>query len=131
MPTKAKVSNAKNTRVSPNAANSFMPNAAANFMAAKCTGRKPVATAPASPLVPPAPAPAPSPAPLASKQAQLIAPLRAPAGASIAQLTSATGRQAHSVRGTISGLLRKRMGLNVCSATDGSGTRTYRIIDAA
>lgn len=58
------------------------------------------------------------PAPVAtqsqgSKQSQLIALLRTPAGATIHQLTQLTGWQPHSVRGVISGALRKRLKLNV------------------
>ena len=64
----------------------------------------------------------------ASKQARLIALLGAAPGATIAQMMKLTGWQAHTVRGTISGVLRKRLGLNVaCSAVDG-GARLYRIV---
>jgi hypothetical protein len=72
-------------------------------------------------------------APLAaksSKQSQLIALLRAPAGTSIDQMTGTTGWQPHTVRGVISGVLRKRLGLNVaCSSPNDAGIRTYRIVD--
>ncbi|MCB1376788.1 MAG: DUF3489 domain-containing protein [Alphaproteobacteria bacterium] len=37
------------------------------------------------------------------------------------------GRQAHSVRGFLSGAVRKRKGLAVLSECDGEGTRRYRI----
>lgn len=45
-------------------------------------------------------------------------------------MTNATGWQAHSVRGVISGVLRKKLGLNVQSATV-DGTRRYRIVASA
>lgn len=61
-----------------------------------------------------------------SKQARLIALLQRPKGASIEELTTATGWQIHSVRGVLSGVLRKKLGLNVTSAKDGN-TRVYRI----
>jgi hypothetical protein len=61
-----------------------------------------------------------------SKQAQLIALLRRPSGASIDELISATGWQPHSVRGVLSGVVRKKLGLNVVSVRDGN-SRTYRI----
>ena len=48
-------------------------------------------------------------------------------GATIQQLIEATGWQAHSVRGFISGTLRKRLGLNILSKKDGQGIRRYRI----
>jgi hypothetical protein len=44
-----------------------------------------------------------------SKQAQLISLLRRPEGASIDELTQATGWQPHSVRGVVSGVLRKKL----------------------
>ena len=65
--------------------------------------------------------------PVGSKQSQLLAMLRSPTGATIEQMTGATGWQAHSVRGAISGVLRKRLGLNVvCSGS--AGSRSYRIV---
>lgn len=60
-----------------------------------------------------------------TKQAQLIAMLRSPAGGTIEQITDLTGWQAHSVRGTISGTLRKRLKLNV-TCTE----HVYRIAEA-
>ena len=76
-----------------------------------------------------------SAAPLATKstkQSQLIALLRTAAGTSIEQMTKVTGWQPHTVRGVISGVLRKRLALKVaCSSPDEAGIRTYRIVDAA
>jgi hypothetical protein len=65
-----------------------------------------------------------------SKQARLITLLRSADGASIAQMTNLTGWQPHTVRGTISGVLRKRLRLNVNCAADASGLRIYRIVAA-
>ena len=62
----------------------------------------------------------------ATKQARLIALIKQAPGASLADLTAATGWQAHSVRGAISGVLRKRLQLPVISETV-DGTRRYRI----
>jgi hypothetical protein len=59
------------------------------------------------------PALAAPPAPTGSKQSQLIAMLRSPSGGTIEQLTELTGWQPHTVRGTISGALRKRLKLDV------------------
>ena len=65
-----------------------------------------------------------------SKQARLIAMLRVEPGATIDQMMALTGWQAHTVRGAISGVLRKRLGLNVaCNAGVDGGTRTYRIVE--
>jgi hypothetical protein len=59
------------------------------------------------------PALAAPPTPTGSKQSQLIAMLRSPSGGTIDQLAALTGWQPHTVRGTISGALRKRLKLNV------------------
>jgi hypothetical protein len=53
--------------------------------------------------------------------------LRRKNGASIADLQKVTGWQAHSVRGFLSGTVKKRMGLGVESNLDSKGTRRYRI----
>ena len=44
-----------------------------------------------------------------------------------AQLVEATGWQKHTVRGAISGALKKKLGLNVVSAKADGGERIYRI----
>jgi hypothetical protein len=68
----------------------------------------------------------PQPAKTTSKLATIIAMLRRPGGATIADLTTATKWQAHSVRGAMSGAIKKKRGLPVTSEkTDGA--RTYRI----
>ena len=55
-----------------------------------------------------------------TKQAQLIAMLQRPEGATVAQVVEATGWQAHTVRGALAGALKKRLGLAVTSEkTDG------------
>ncbi len=67
----------------------------------------------------------------ASKQAQLIGLLRSPQGADLAQMMAATGWQAHSVRGAISGVLRKKLGLKVVCQSDAAGMRRYHILETA
>ena len=62
----------------------------------------------------------------ASKIDTVITMLRAKGGASIDQVIKATGWQAHSVRGAISGHLKKKLRLNVLSEKI-DGTRLYRI----
>ena len=58
-----------------------------------------------------------------TKQAQIIALLQRPQGASIGEIVAATGWQAHSVRGMISGALKKKLGLPITSEkVDGRGT---------
>lgn len=63
-----------------------------------------------------------------TKQAILIAQLRRKEGATIAELTEATGWQAHSVRGAISGALKKKLGLSVTSEKVDGRSRVYRIV---
>ncbi len=62
-----------------------------------------------------------------TKLGALIAALSRPEGATITELMAATGWQAHSVRGAISGNLKKKLKLEVVSEVlDGRG-RVYRI----
>jgi hypothetical protein len=61
-----------------------------------------------------------------SKQETLLTLLRRPNGASIAELAKATGWQDHSVRGAISGLIKKKLGHKVESSRK-DGVRRYRI----
>lgn len=62
-----------------------------------------------------------------TKQAELIALLQAPEGASIAEITASTGWQAHTVRGAISGQLKKKLGLAINSEKVEGRGRVYRI----
>jgi hypothetical protein len=54
----------------------------------------------------------------------IVTMLRNPKGACIADLCKATGRQAHSVRGAISGAIKKRLKIKVTSAKR-DGLRVY------
>jgi hypothetical protein len=62
-----------------------------------------------------------------SKQAQVIAMLRRPTGATLDDLIAATGWQRHTVRGVLSGALKKRLGLTIQSEKTTGSPRTYRI----
>ena len=64
-----------------------------------------------------------------TKQDRIIAMLRAPAGATIASLVTATEWQQHSVRGFLAGVVRKRLGLNLVSEQTDKG-RVYHIRDS-
>ena len=54
-----------------------------------------------------------------SKQQILITLLTRPQGATLEELIEATGWQRHSVRGTLSGVLKKRLGLPVADPIRG------------
>ena len=62
-----------------------------------------------------------------TKLALLTGLLRRKGGATFADAVKATGWQAHSVRGAISGALKKKRGLAVASATVEGRGRVYRI----
>ena len=66
-------------------------------------------------------------APKANKTATVLDLLRREGGATLDDIMSATGWQAHSVRGFISGVLGKRMGLTVESAKREDGKRAYSL----
>ncbi len=66
-----------------------------------------------------------------TKQAALIAMLRRPEGATIDEIRRETGWLAHTVRGVLSGALKKKLGLTINSEKVKGRGRTYRIIDAA
>ena len=84
------------------------------------------------------PNPVPKRGPGNSKQALVIEMLKRPEGATIAQISEATGWQAHTVRGTFAGALKKKLGLTIVSekiegpaGTPGAGQRLYRIAQEA
>ncbi len=62
-----------------------------------------------------------------SKQAAVVQMLQRPDGTTIRQVMETTGWQAHTVRGTFAGALKKKLGLNIVSAKDATGERVYRI----
>ena len=62
-----------------------------------------------------------------SKQAQVIAMLKRPEGATIDQICKATQWQAHTVRGTFAGAFKKKLGLEITSTKEVGGQRIYRV----
>jgi len=62
-----------------------------------------------------------------TKLGQLERMLRRKEGATIAQISTALGWQPHSVRGAISGSLKKKLGLAVTNEPNDDGHRVYRI----
>ena len=80
-----------------------------NRRSRKSTARPPTSSAPTPPL---------------TKLDQLAALLAQPGGASLSEMTSATGWQPHSVRGALAGSLKRR-GL-VITSSKVDGVRRYR-----
>ena len=64
-----------------------------------------------------------------SKEAQVIAMLRRPEGATLAQIGETTGWQTHTIRGFFAAALKKRHGLVVSSEKPEGGERAYRIAE--
>lgn len=62
-----------------------------------------------------------------TKQAQIIAMLQRSEGATISEIVEATAWQAHTVRGVISGVLKKKLGLVVGSIKEDGRGGVYRI----
>ncbi|GIX15406.1 MAG: hypothetical protein KatS3mg118_3365 [Paracoccaceae bacterium] len=55
--------------------------------------------------------------------------LRAEGGATIDEIVEATGWKPHTVRGAMSGVLRKKLGLKITSEKVERRGRTYMIVD--
>ena len=62
-----------------------------------------------------------------TKLARVIAMLQQPGGATIGAIAESTGWQAHSVRGYLSGTIKKKLGMVVKSERRGDGERVYSI----
>tara|TARA_B100001971_G_scaffold210955_1_gene237511 strand:- start:2310 stop:2828 length:519 start_codon:yes stop_codon:yes gene_type:complete len=75
----------------------------------------------------PATAPKPRTPREGTKQATLIALLRESDGATIEEIMAATGWQSHTVRGAMSGALKKKLGLEVTSEKVENRGRVYTI----
>ena len=63
----------------------------------------------------------------ASKSDQALRLLRRKRGATLAELQELTGWQAHSVRGFLSGTVKKRLGLALATELASDGVRHYRV----
>ncbi len=64
-----------------------------------------------------------------TKSQVLIVLLKRPKGASIAELAKAAKWQAHSVRGFLSGTLKKKQGLGMASTREEGKDRRYRLLE--
>ena len=62
-----------------------------------------------------------------SKTAKVLDLLKRPGGATLKEIMKATTWQSHSVRGFLSGTLRKKLGLRIDSFKGKNDERTYRV----
>ena len=70
-------------------------------------------------------------APAPNKSEIVVKKLRAAKGATIEQLMAVTGWQTHSVRGFLSGTVKKRLGMSLSSEVGKDGIRRYRVAERA
>jgi hypothetical protein len=84
----------------------------------KAAGEPPIATATEKPT---------ADEPKQSKQQIMIDLLKREEGATLHQLSAATGWQKHSVHGAMAGVLKKKLGLTIASDKNRDGERIYRI----
>lgn len=87
------------------------------------SSRKPAATAKTKPNAKPAKA-------AETKTSIVVKKLRSPKGVTIDILMEATEWQAHSVRGFLSAVVKKKLGLALVNEIGKDGIRRYRIEDA-
>ena len=66
-----------------------------------------------------------------TKQAVLIELLTRAEGATLPQMSEATGWQVHTVRGAMAGALKKKLGLEITSEKQTGADRIYRIANQA
>ena len=66
-----------------------------------------------------------------TKQAVLVELLTRAEGATLPQMTEATGWQVHTVRGAMAGALKKKLGLEITSEKQTGADRIYRITNQA
>jgi hypothetical protein len=71
----------------------------------------------------------PNAKPQETKLQRLEAMLRSSEGATIPQLAAALDWQPHSVRGAMSGALKRKKGLTIATTRNGGGERIYQIVE--
>ena len=71
-------------------------------------------------------APKPTTQRAGTKQAQIIAMLQRPEGATVAEIVAATAWRAHTARGMISGVLKKKLGLAITATKVEGRGMVYR-----
>lgn len=62
-----------------------------------------------------------------TKSSQCLTLLRRNEGTTVTELMAATGWQSHSVRGFLSGAVKRKLGLTVTSSVEQDGVRRYHL----
>jgi Protein of unknown function (DUF3489) len=111
-PTSAEPDSAANAPAPPSEPGGAKKRAKAGPARGKGRNARTAARATSEPEAAGEPSPKPTPR-TGTKQAQMIEMLKRPEGATVEQIAAATGWQHHTIRGAISGALKKKLGLTV------------------
>ena len=106
------------------------PRASALKKAKNISAAAELSLLPSKPVsIPQASLPLNNPIILPTKRACVIDLLKTTEGASLLELMQATSWQRHSVRGFLSGTVKKKLGLSLISTISEQGLRRYKIVE--
>lgn len=128
--TKQNQSSKTKTTAKPIKSRESKPRASALKKAEKISAATELNLIPPKPIsIPQTSLPLNNPIILPTKRARVLDLLKATDGASLTELMQATSWQRHSVRGFLSGTVKKKLGLSLISTISEQGLRRYKIIE--